>query len=129
MINLRRSYFHRQGGHQDRFLVGQGVEALKGVYQSLRASEGQKLVINADVANSCFWQESPIDHLAYALSGVGDSQRFQALVIGGNREFRRTLNSLSKNRFIITHRGAADSKFFALLCWMFANNFKNPRPT
>ena len=36
-INIRRSYFDRQG--PDRSPLGQGVEAMKGVYQSMRAAQ------------------------------------------------------------------------------------------
>lgn len=39
LINLRRSYFARQGPHTDRVLVGGGVEAMRGVYQSIRMAE------------------------------------------------------------------------------------------
>ena len=36
-INIRRSYFDRQG--PDRAPLGQGVEAMKGVYASIRPSQ------------------------------------------------------------------------------------------
>lgn len=36
-INIRRSYFDRLG--TDRAALGQGVEAMKGVYQSMRAAQ------------------------------------------------------------------------------------------
>ena len=39
LINLRRSYFARTGESQDRSLLGGGIEAMKGVYQSLRMAE------------------------------------------------------------------------------------------
>ena len=39
LINLRRSYFARTGASQDRTLLGGGVEAMKGVYQSIRMAE------------------------------------------------------------------------------------------
>lgn len=39
LINLRRSYFARDADAHDRTLLGGGVEAMKGVYQSLRAAE------------------------------------------------------------------------------------------
>ena len=38
-INFRRSYFARAPDRNDTYNVGQGVEAMKGVYQSLRAAE------------------------------------------------------------------------------------------
>ena len=39
MINLRRSYFSRVADIQERTLLGGGIEAMKGVYQSLRTAE------------------------------------------------------------------------------------------
>ena len=39
LINLRRSYFARTGETQDRVLLGGGIEAMKGVYQSIRMAE------------------------------------------------------------------------------------------
>ena len=42
-INIRRSYFDRQG--PDRFALGQGVEAMKGVYQSMRAAQVSEIQI------------------------------------------------------------------------------------
>ena len=39
LINLKRSYFARTGESQDRKLLGGGIEALKGVYQSIRMAE------------------------------------------------------------------------------------------
>ncbi len=39
LINLRRSYFSRTGESQDRKLLGGGVEAIKGVYQTIRMAE------------------------------------------------------------------------------------------
>lgn len=38
-INLRRSYFARAPDRNDTFDVGNGIEAMKGVYQSLRTAE------------------------------------------------------------------------------------------
>lgn len=39
LINLRRSYFSRTGESQDRKLLGGGIEAMKGVYQTIRMAE------------------------------------------------------------------------------------------
>ena len=38
-ISLRRSYFSRAPDRNDIFNVGQGIEAMRGVYQSLRYAE------------------------------------------------------------------------------------------
>ncbi len=39
LINLRRSYFARHAVSEERTLVGGGIEAMKGVYQSIRLAE------------------------------------------------------------------------------------------
>ncbi len=39
MINLRRSYFARTGEPNDRVVLDGGIEAMKGVYQSIRMAE------------------------------------------------------------------------------------------
>ena len=43
-INIRRSYFDRAG--PDRAGLGQGVEAMKGVYQSMRAAQVSESLIS-----------------------------------------------------------------------------------
>ena len=117
LINLRRSYFSRTigSGSNERFSVGNGVEAFKGVYQSLRVAEGKKLVINADVSNSCFWQESSLDQLAYEVANIGNATRFQALASGtreggGNPPLWIHFKRLCKNKFIVKHRGRDQGK-------------------
>ena len=52
-VTIRRSLFKRQGQRKD---LGGGIEVWRGVYQSMRLAEGHKLIINLDVANSCFWR-------------------------------------------------------------------------
>ena len=39
LINLRRSYFARHPVSEERTLLGGGIEAMKGVYQSIRLAE------------------------------------------------------------------------------------------
>lgn len=39
MINLRRSYFARHAVTEERTLLGGGIEAMKGIYQSIRLAE------------------------------------------------------------------------------------------
>lgn len=56
-INVRRSIFKRQGQRAD---LGGGIEVWRGVYQSMRLAEGKKLIINLDVANTCFWKPTSL---------------------------------------------------------------------
>ena len=53
---IKRSFFSQN--QKDRTTLGLGVEAMKGVYQSLRLAEGQKLICNVDVSNSTFWNQN-----------------------------------------------------------------------
>ena len=71
---IKRSFFARG---QQRFELGSGVEAFKGVYQSMRIAHGgvgkpAKLTINLDVANGTFWQELPLHLSAVKLTGCRD---------------------------------------------------------
>ena len=120
LINHRRSYFSRMLDNGDRTLVGFGVEALKGIYQSLRLVEGRKLVINADVSNSCFWQESTLDHLAFSLHGGTHPANFQAAVMhpqqGKEHVMPSLFKRLCKNKFTVKHRGRAESKSIRRSC-------------
>lgn len=105
-INLRRSYFARAPDRNDTFDVGNGVEAMKGVYQSLRATEGSKLVINVDVSNSCFWHQTGFIQLAYQLSGETDRSRFLSMTQpkdGKDPQIWAILKRLLKNKFIVRH--------------------------
>ncbi|OQV05203.1 Piwi domain-containing protein [Cladophialophora immunda] len=56
-IPIRRSLFRRQGQRAD---LGGGIEVWRGVYQSMRLAEGQKMIINVDVANTCFWRPTSL---------------------------------------------------------------------
>lgn len=56
-LTVRRSVFKRQGQRAD---LGGSVEVWRGVYQSMRLAEGKKLIINLDVANSCFWKPTGV---------------------------------------------------------------------
>lgn len=50
LINLRRSYFARTGESQDRSLLGGGIEAMKGVYQSLRMAEVCSFLVKSQLS-------------------------------------------------------------------------------
>ncbi|EXJ80238.1 hypothetical protein A1O1_08380 [Capronia coronata CBS 617.96] len=56
-ITVRRSLFKRQGQRAD---LGGGIEVWRGIYQSMRLAEGKKLIINLDVANTCFWKPASL---------------------------------------------------------------------
>lgn len=53
LFPVKRSFFARQGERMD---LGGSVEVFRGVYQSIRPAQGNKMVVNLDVANTCFWK-------------------------------------------------------------------------
>lgn len=50
LINLRRSYFARHPVSEERTLLGGGIEAMKGVYQSIRLAE---VLLSFFMSTSC----------------------------------------------------------------------------
>ena len=56
-VTVRRSLFKRQGQRAD---LGGSIEVWRGIYQSMRLAQGQKLIINLDVANTCFWRPTSL---------------------------------------------------------------------
>ena len=58
--------------------LGKGIEDVRGVYQSLRLAEGKKLIVNLDVANTCFWQPSSLTATIVAKNGLRDVQNIVA---------------------------------------------------
>ncbi len=71
---IKRSFFARG---EDRFNLGKGIEAFKGVYQSIRACQGGRLGVNVDVANGTFWTESIMTTTACALTNVASPTDLQ----------------------------------------------------
>ena len=53
-------------------LLGRGIEAFKGIYQTIRACQGGRLAVNADVSNGVFWTSSKLHVSMLHLSGVND---------------------------------------------------------
>lgn len=57
-LTVRRSLFKRNTEHVKD--LGGGIEVWRGIYQSIRLAEGQKLIVNLDVANTCFWRPNTL---------------------------------------------------------------------
>jgi len=55
-LSIKRSFFE---GKDSRVLSG-GVEAWKGIFQSVRATQGGRLTLNVDVATSVFWSAGSV---------------------------------------------------------------------
>lgn len=93
-ITIKRSLFKKKA---DRADLGNGVEVWRGIYQSMRLAEGKKMVVNLDVANTCFWKENTLIG-AIVASGFRDAQDIahQLRPIGenGSREANPTHRAL-----------------------------------
>ncbi len=101
LVAVKRSFFARNGQRAD---LGQGIEVFRGVYQSMRLAEGSKLVVNIDVANSCFWKPGSLLATIVNHMGVRDPQqlvgRMQPEQSNGSRRintFTRTVQSRFKS--------------------------------
>lgn len=118
LINLRRSYFARHPVSEERTLLGGGIEAMKGVYQSIRLAEGRRLVVNVDVSNSCFWHPVNLDGLAYHLSGETNPHSFQGHCArqsdGRESKLLPIFRRLIRNKFVVKHRGSDASKVWTV---------------
>lgn len=53
LVPIKRSFFARNGQRMD---LGGAVEVFRGVYQTMRPAQGNKMIINLDVAISSFWK-------------------------------------------------------------------------
>ena len=99
---------------EHRHTLGNGIEAFKGVYQSMRLVQGAKLSVNADVSNGTFWTEFRFHHTAQLICKVRDTGELIAKLkpirdkennlveSPGFREMRR----LKKLGVYAKHRGA-----------------------
>ena len=79
--------------------------------------QGRKLVINVDVANSCFWHTTSILQLAFQLSGQGNWQVFEQWMVksfetkNSNAPIMwKFLKRLSKNKICVKHGQQTDGK-------------------
>ncbi|KAL8971351.1 MAG: hypothetical protein Q9183_001092 [Haloplaca sp. 2 TL-2023] len=109
-INIKKSYFSRTGAAY-RDLTG-GIEAIRGIYQSIRMAEGKRLVLNVDVSHTTFWRKSMFPSIVNQLSGLVNLEQLQHQwrdkrsdpTSIDNNKFR-TMMRLRKNKFIVEHRG------------------------
>ncbi|EXJ86436.1 hypothetical protein A1O3_03387 [Capronia epimyces CBS 606.96] len=101
-LSVRRSIFKRQGERKD---LGGGIEVWRGIYQSMRLAEGKKLIINLDVANTCFWKPTSLT----------------AAIITKNRE----INDVSAIIKMMTPTRSNGSKTASLTQKAIEKDFKN----
>ena len=80
--------------------------------RALTIKQGQKLIINVDVANSCFWNQTSFLQLAYQLSGESDRNRFLSvsqMKDGREPPLWQMLRRLARNKFQVKHGKQSDS--------------------
>ncbi|KAI9724962.1 MAG: hypothetical protein M1812_000238 [Candelaria pacifica] len=114
---IKRSFFARG---EARFNLGKGIEAFKGVYQSIRACQGGRLGVNVDVANGTFWTESIMTTTACNLTNSNNPHDLSTkcekvlrdkvnpnLGLEESPTFKQ-LRRLRKVGFYAKHRGSAE---------------------
>lgn len=111
--SIKRNFYSRG---QQRTTIGSGIEAMKGVYISIRpvlAGFGRPacLSVNVDVANTTFWIASPLHIVASQLLGSRDiPSMVAAMRPKGNQGVSPALtmlNALRRVRVTATYRSKA----------------------
>ena len=107
---IKRSFF--QAG-QTRFDLGGGIEAFKGVYQSMRIAHQQSgnhcLTVNVDVSNGTFWRAGPLPNAVMAVLGVRGPQDVAAAT--RNENAFRQLKKLRRVQVFTTYRDGAHDTY------------------
>lgn len=110
---IKKSFFSRG---QDRFLLGGGIEAFKGVFASMRAVHTlennipkARLSVNVDVANGTFWTDSILHDAAALMCKQRSAEDFARAFGQCKRDWKRsamfiTLKRLRKVSVYVTHR-------------------------
>ncbi|KAI4731767.1 Piwi-domain-containing protein [Aureobasidium sp. EXF-10728] len=107
-ISIKRSFF---AAASQRNPLGGHVEHTTGVYQSLRIAHhpgGNRLVVNADVANGTFWSPGPVSRAVIAVTRLSSEADIARLLTPNNNKWY-DLRRLKKLRVYAGHRkGAID---------------------
>lgn len=105
--SIKRSFFAKG---QKRYELGGGVEAFKGVYQSLRIAHspaGAQLTVNVDVANGTFFTGGDMSTVAVRVLGLR-SEAEVGLLLKGDPAMKRRFNEAKRLRRLhvyAEHRG------------------------
>ncbi|CAK4022112.1 related to eukaryotic translation initiation factor 2C 3 [Lecanosticta acicola] len=100
--SIKRAFF-KHG--EDRFHLTGGIEAFKGVYQSLRVAHPGHLSVNLDVANGTFWVKQPFHLAAAQVCGARDPSDLVGLLSKGeNGRAGKELKKMRKMRVLAYHR-------------------------
>ncbi|KAL8936923.1 MAG: hypothetical protein Q9216_004682 [Gyalolechia sp. 2 TL-2023] len=107
LVSVKRSYFHPQLG--DSAMIGGGIDAMRGVYQSIRMAEGKRLVLNIDVSHSTFWHVASFPAIINQLTGHQNLDTVQtswrdAKSLKTNFKYE-AMKRLRANSFTVAHKG------------------------
>lgn len=98
---IKRSFFARDGQRMD---LGSAIEVYRGVYQTMRPAQGNKMVINLDVAISSFWKPQALIPAIVQKNGYRDPgvmmQRF-----GNVAEVRATAKYIKRLKVKAVYKG------------------------
>lgn len=123
MYAIKRSFFHHDVVARES--IGGGVEAMKGVYQSIRAAQGGRLIVNVDTSNSAFWGCWPMWVVGTQCAGVAKTLDLQFNTQKVRSAYNAPLKDsvtmiklrkLKKVRFNVTYRGASEGKSSSASC-------------
>lgn len=102
-VAIKRSFFQKGGCRE---LEG-GVEAWKGIFQSIRPAEGGRLIMNVDAATCCFWQSGTLMELAtHMIKNVTNVQQLVALIERSGVRSIKDIRRLKKVQFFCNHRNS-----------------------
>jgi eukaryotic translation initiation factor 2C len=122
---VKRAFFAKG---ESRFELGSGVEAFKGVYQSLRLVHPGRLSVNLDVANGTFWTASLLTVAAAKVAGCRDVADLSATLTktGQNGRAAVALKKLRKVHVEARHRGKNEIDRYCIerLVFTTARNMK-----
>jgi eukaryotic translation initiation factor 2C len=100
-VAIKRSFFQRAGYRE---LEG-GVEAWKGIFQSIRVAEGGRLIMNVDTATCCFWQAGTLMELAInMIKNVNNAQQLSGVIDRHGVKSIKELRRLKKVQFFTKYR-------------------------
>jgi len=85
-VQIKKSFFDRG---ENRFDLGEGIEAFKGCFASLRPCLSQDLkktlTVNVDVANGTFWRPQALGRAILQVFKVQDISNFQAMFMSAKK--------------------------------------------
>ena len=119
MTVIKRNFFAR--GQKNRESIGQPVEAFKGVYQGMRKAHlgmGKPgcLSVNVDVANTTFWEPTPVNTtVRWLINARDDGDAYNLLKRGPRGEWSPALKEIQKRLkrlpIVCEHRNTAGDHY------------------